>query len=135
MWGTTRPCPVPSPRTIGVAERAIRRDTVADQLLELLELGKSAGVGTRPDRHVVERDLEDPFVTGPQRDLGELTLEHHEELLRHPRRAEQPATARAVRDPDGGHSPARYGLICTGVPSGTACQISSISWLDTATQP
>src|SRR5688500_15453588 len=128
MSGTTRLRVGSSPRAIRVAERALRRDTITDQLLELLELGKPPGVGTGPDRLVVERDLEDPLGARAEGDLGELALERHEQLLRHPRRAEQPATARAVRDPDGSHSPARYGLICTGVPSGTACQISSISW-------
>jgi hypothetical protein len=125
----------PSPGPVGVAEGAIRGDPIADELLQLLELGEPPAIGARPERDVVERDLEHSLVAGPQRHLGELALEGHEELLRHPGGAEQPPAAGAIGDADDGHAPPDYGLICTGVPSGTACQISSISWLDRATQP
>src|SRR5688500_9752869 len=133
--GTTRWTFAPSLRAIGVAERPLRRHAVADELLELLELGKASLGRPRPDHGVVELDLEDAFSARSQGDLGQLTLEGDEELLGHPGRAEEPAASGAVRDPDAGHAPPSYGLICTGVPSGAACQISSISWLDSATHP
>ena len=135
MRGTTRGPSAPSPGPIGVTERSLRRDAIADELLELLELRKAPLGCTRPYHRIVELDLEHPLRARTQRDLGELALESDEELLGHPRRAEKPAAFGAVRDPDAGHAPQIYGLICTGVPSGTARQISSISWLDSATHP
>src|SRR6476661_1028993 len=122
---------------VRVSQGAIGGDPVAHALLELLQLRESAFGGAGPDGLAVEGDLEDAFVAGPERDFRELALERREELLRHPRRAEEPAAARAVCDLDARHAVASsgYGLICTGVPSGTARQSSSISALESATQP
>src|SRR5258705_10441081 len=107
MTGRTWARSPASPSAVGVPQRAIRRDPVADALLELLELGKPALGGTRPDGLAIQRDLEDSFVAGPQGDFRELTLERREQLLRHPLRAEKPAPAGAVRDLDARHAGAR----------------------------
>src|SRR5512147_3097196 len=81
-----------------MSEAAIRRDAIADALLELLRLRKAAFNRARPYDFLAQANLVDPFSTRPQRDLRQLLLEGDEQLLRHPGRAQQPATARAIGD-------------------------------------
>jgi hypothetical protein len=87
-----------------MAEGPVGSDPVADALLQLLELGEASFGVPRPDRLAVDVDLEDAFLARPERHLGELALEGDEKLLSHPRRAKEPAAARAVGDSDARHA-------------------------------
>src|SRR5690606_24484960 len=81
----------------------IRRDPIADQLLELLGLGEPAGLLAIEELLVVEEHPKEPRLRrGHQRDLAELLGEGGEQLLGHPRGAHQPAAAWAVVDLDAG---------------------------------
>ncbi len=73
-------------------------DSVADELLELAKLGKTAVLTPIPDLLPVEPNREDPTGPGQERRLPELVLEGRQELLRSPAGAEQPATLSAVLD-------------------------------------
>lgn len=87
-------------RVIGMAEAAVRRNAVANELLQFLHLRKSAFAGARPDRRAVDADFEYAAGAGLQRDFADFRLERREQFLRHPRRAQQPAALRAVFDLD-----------------------------------
>ena len=88
------------PRAIDVPEIAPRRDAVAHQALQLRGLREAARVLARPDQRVADADLEDAARAGHQRHAREIGLEGAEQLLREPRRAQQPAALGAVGDAD-----------------------------------
>src|SRR5829696_4794036 len=101
---TTRPPVGSSPGAVRVPQGAIRSDAISNELLELLQLGKPTLARARPDHLTVERHLEDALISRTQRDFGELPLEGDEQLLRHPRRAQEPAAAGTVGDLDARHA-------------------------------
>ena len=80
----------------------MRGDVVADELLELLDVGEAAVGGARPDGFGVEADFENASRAGPQGDFAQLGFKGGEQLLRHPGRAKQPAALSAVFDFDAG---------------------------------
>jgi hypothetical protein len=73
---------------------------VSNGLLQLLDLGKSLALVTRPHELSLGADLEDASRARDQRDLTDLGLERGQELLRHPGRAQEPPALRAVLDLD-----------------------------------
>src|SRR5882724_790795 len=99
---------------VGVTEALAGRDGVADQLLELLDVGEAAAVVAGPEHGGADAHLEDAAGAGDERDLADLRLERRQQLLRHPGRPQQPAALRAVLDLDArarrdGHAPAYRG--------------------------
>src|SRR5713101_5418451 len=73
---------------------------VPDGLLQLLDLGKSLALVTRPHELSLGADLEDASRARHQRDLADLGLECGQKLLRHPGRAQEPPALRTVLDLD-----------------------------------
>src|ERR1700682_2475455 len=85
---------------IGVAEAFAGGDGVANELLEFFHVGKSAAVVTRPEHRRANAHLEDAAGAGHERDLADLRLERRQQLLRRPRRAQEPPALGAVLDLD-----------------------------------
>src|SRR3989449_9483147 len=99
---------------VGVTKALAGGEGVADQLLELLDVGEAAAIVAGPEHGGADAHLEDAAGAGHERDLADLRLERRQQLLRHPRRPQQPAALRAVLDLDTrtrlhGHDPAYRG--------------------------
>src|SRR3989442_8985018 len=99
---------------VGVTEALAGGDGIADQLLELLDVGEAATIVAGPEHGGADAHLEDAAGAGHERDLGDLRLERRQQLLGHPGRPQQPAALRAVLDLDArtrlhGHDPAYRG--------------------------
>src|SRR5262249_57320161 len=62
--------------------------------------GQAALLGARPPGLVAAAHLEDPAAAGDGGELADLGLEGREQLLRDPRRAQEPAALGAVADLD-----------------------------------
>src|SRR5258705_1312996 len=84
-----------------MAERSARRDAVAGELLELLDLRKSPLLLARPDGLAVNPHLEDAAGRiGCEDDGADLLCERRQQLLRHPPGAQPPSAEAAVDDLD-----------------------------------
>src|SRR2546425_8436345 len=85
---------------VGVTKALAGGEGVADQLLELLDVGEAPAVVAGPEHGGADAHLEDAADAGHERDLADLRLERRQQLLRPPRRPQQPAALRAVLDLD-----------------------------------
>src|SRR4051812_43950068 len=81
-----------------MAEIALRRDPVAHQLLQSLDVRKAAVALAVPHNIAADFDGESAAGRWQQRYLAELLGERGEKLLRHPRRPQQPIALAAVGD-------------------------------------
>jgi hypothetical protein len=72
------------------------RDPIADSLFNLLHFGETALAGPRPDDRFVHANLKHPARPRNESDFSEFALKRGQELLRHPRSAQQPPALRAV---------------------------------------
>src|SRR5262249_52414082 len=91
---------------IHVTETALRVDAVAHELLEALQVGEAAVALAPPDQHAGESDLEPAAGARPQHPRAEILGKGRQQLLRHPRGAQQPLALPAIGDRDarpGGH--------------------------------
>src|SRR5687768_10229774 len=87
---------------VRMSQLSLRRDHVAQALLQLGELGMSPFALARPDGLPVHPHLEHAAGAGDERDLADLVLERGQQLLRRPARAQQPVTLGAELDLDAG---------------------------------
>src|SRR4249920_263307 len=85
-----------------MAEIACRIETVANDLLQPLDVGKAAVALALPDELALIFDPEHPAGAGPQRDLAQILREGREQLLRHPGGPQQPLALSAIGDDDAG---------------------------------
>src|SRR6476620_11583500 len=86
---------------IDMAEIALWRHLVPDQLLQFLHLGEAAMVLARPDLPAVDLDLEHASgVVGDQGNRAEFGGEGREKLLRRPAGPKQPVAEPAIGDLD-----------------------------------
>ena len=81
---------------IGMPQVPLWRDPIADSLFNLLHFGETALAGPRPDDRFVHANLKHPARPRNESDFSEFALKRGQELLRHPRSAQQPPALRAV---------------------------------------
>ncbi len=85
---------------IRVPEALTRGYSVAKELFEFLELGKSSVLFARPHENSVNPHLEETAGLGNKSQFADLLVEGYEKLLRRPCRPHEPATLSAVADFD-----------------------------------
>src|SRR2546426_11237612 len=81
---------------VGVTKALAGGEGVADQLLELLDVGEAAAIVAGPENGGGDAHPEDAAGAGAERDLADLRLERRQQLPGHPGRPQQPAGLRAV---------------------------------------
>src|SRR5262245_44730013 len=84
--------------TITMAEILIRRDSISDQPLQLLRLGETSLLLTGKDRFPIKPHFKNPARARDQCNLADAVLKSSQQLLGHPRRAQEPAALSAVFD-------------------------------------
>src|SRR5215831_896200 len=106
MWGSSPPY-ARGPMSglhglrVAVAKPALRSYLVADELLQFFDVGEPAMLLARPEQLAVEAYFEHAAcLVRNERHRAELLGERGQELLRHPRRTEQPAAQPAIGDRD-----------------------------------
>jgi hypothetical protein len=88
--------------TVDVSKRTVRRNVIAHQPLQLLDLGDVARLLAREDERAIDAHLEHAASgVGRQHDGAQLLGEGVHQLLRHPAGPEAPAAQPAVGDLDG----------------------------------
>src|SRR5437899_9292752 len=116
---------------IDVPEVATRRDAVAHELLERLDLGEAARLGAREDLLARDAHLEHTALrVRHERNAAELRLERGEQLLRHPRGAQQPAAPCAIHDLDHGAGHGSAPSVYDGAAWSSPTTPSRRSWSD-----
>src|SRR5262249_20589165 len=83
---------------LGMAQISAGSDAVADELFQLLHVGKAPGGGAGPDFEAIDTGGEDAARAWDQRHFTQFVGEGGEEFLRHPCGAQQPAALGAVLD-------------------------------------
>src|SRR5690349_21810043 len=91
-----------SVRPVDMAEVPAGIDPVADQLLQLLDVGEAAIALALPDQRAVEMDFEDAAGPGHEGHFAHFERKGRKHLLSHPGRSQQPVALRAVDDPEAG---------------------------------
>src|SRR5690606_12954554 len=87
---------------VGMAQRAVRADLVADALFQGFDVRKAAVALAAPHQLVIHQNLEGAGTGRLQRHFTQLVLKGRQQFLGHPGAAQQPAAERAVADTDSG---------------------------------
>jgi len=75
-----------------------RRNSIANQLLELFDVGKAVRLSPRPDELAIDSDVKYSASTRNQSNFTQFLGECSQLFLCHPRGAKQPLTLSAILD-------------------------------------